>query len=108
MQSDRFDASVGYFMNRIVEIEERDFYFEISPADDYDSEANIPKQKKKGKNFTRSWARTRFHVPTPVKQRITEQLSSSARWPRSNGKTERQKETGIAFDHPPTLQSREQ
>ena len=42
------------------------------------------------------------HVPALVKQRTMGQLSSyTARRPRGNGKTERQKATGIALDHHP-------
>ena len=40
-------ATLGCVCVWIVEIEERDFYFEISPADYQDEEANIRKNSRK-------------------------------------------------------------
>ena len=94
-------------MLRIVEIEARDFYFEISPADYQDEEANIRKELKEikksinpsGETYTRE-AGAHILVSPPPKPRIFAVDQRKDSKSRSTQETIRN-----GFDHPPTQQT---
>ena len=87
----------------IVEIEERDFYFEISPEDYQVEEANIRNNKENKKSINPSGESrcTRALMLRRISTGIRE--AYSARGSSNNRST--QEEIRIVFDHPPTQQT---